>query len=127
MSNIKLKLQLIGTENQNTNVISDSISITSQTEETDLSEISRVFKKTVADSVVDEEILDGVAADGMAMLFTDRQISIKINDSSDSIILKPIAAGVKTPVFLLRGSITSIKVSNSSGADVNLDVTRIKV
>lgn len=127
MSNTKLKIQLIGTENANTNVITDSIAIKSEVEESDVAEISRVLVKTVADAVVDQEILDAVSADSLALLFTDQEISIKINGSGDSLTLKPIVAGTKTPVFLIRGTIDSILVSNASGSVANLDITRVKV
>lgn len=127
MSNTKLKIQLIGTENSNTNVITDSISIKSEIEESDVSEIARVFQKSIADSAVDEEILDTNIADSTVLLFSDQEITIKIDSSSDSLTLKPVSSGTKTPVFLIRGSIGSILVSNSSGSVANLDITRIKV
>lgn len=127
MSNTKLKIQLIGTQNANTNVITDSISINSEVEEADVSEISRVLVKTIPDAAVDTEILEAVSADGLALLFTDQPISIKINGSADPISLIPTATGLKTPVFMLRGTIDSILVSNSSGSPANLDITRIKV
>jgi hypothetical protein len=72
------------------------------------------------------ELLDTVLADSLVLISTDVEVSIKINGSTDSQTLKPIT-GVKTPVFLYRGSISSILVSNSSGSDATLDVTRIKV
>ena len=127
MSNTKLKIQLIGTENDNTNVITDSIAINSETEDRDVAEIARVFQKAIADATVDEEILDTVVADSNALLFTDQEITIKIDGSGDTLTLKPIKAGSKTPVFLMRGSIGSILVSNASGSIANIDITRIKV
>lgn len=127
MSNIKLNIKLIGSVNENTNVVTDSIAVNQEISETQLSEISRIFKKEIANAASDVEILDGVSADSYAMLFCDQEISIKLNGSADSITLKPKSAGTKTPVFLLRGTISSILVTNNSGSVANIDITRIKV
>jgi hypothetical protein len=126
MSKVKLKIQLTGTENSKTNIVTDGININQQTEESQVTEINRNFIKTIADAASDIELLDTVLADSLVLISTDVEVSIKINGSTDSQTLKPIT-GVKTPVFLYRGSISSILVSNSSGSDATLDVTRIKV
>lgn len=127
MSNVKLNIKLISTENENTNVLTDSIAVNTETSETQVSEISRVFSKNIADAAVDIEILDAVSSDGYALLYVDQIVSIKLNGSPTAFTLKPVTAGAKTPVFLIRGTISSILLSNSSGNSVNIDITRIKV
>ena len=110
-----------------TNDPADGLKIKNQVEEENVSEITRHFPKIIQNGASDEEISLPDSNTDYLLMFTDQEVSIKLNGSADAIILQPILAGVKTPVMLLRGDITGLTMSNSSGQDANVDITLIKV
>lgn len=70
----------------------------------------------IADAVVDQAIgFDGISAEFLFIL-SDQQISIKLNGSSDPITLYP---GFP---FVMKGDITSLLISNSSGSSAEIEI-----
>ena len=89
--------------------------------EDDYSELCRKRIK-IDDATIDQSIQlsDGTA--NYIIISTDREITIKLNGSSDSLTLTPRKSGVKSIVYFSKGSFTSLSVSNNSGAECNIDV-----
>lgn len=108
-----------------TNDPKDACQILSRVEEANISEISRQVL-SIADSTVDQSIQLPDATIEYLLIFSDQDVSIKLNGSSDALSLKVKTAGTKAPVFVQRGEITSLSVSNSSGNAANLDIIAVK-
>lgn len=60
-------------------------------------------------------------------IYTDQPISININGDSQAIALTPQLATKPCPVFYLRGTITSLTVSNAGTVLANVDVRSVAV
>jgi len=123
---LRLIVDFLMYEGALTNNPEDAIKIKSKVEESDVSEGLRRLE-AIPDATVDLAITLPDANSDYLLMFTDREISIKLNSSGDALTLKPRANGSKTPVFLLRGDITALTVSNSSGAAANVDIVAVNV
>lgn len=110
-----------------TNDPADAIEIRKKVEESAVSEVTRNFPKKITDGTTDEAIELPDANTDYLLILTDQEVSVKLNGSSDAQVLKPKAAGVKTPALFIRGDITGLTVSNSSGQDANLDITLVQI
>ena len=125
---LTLLLDVLAYDNTNTtNDPANALKIKKRVEESSISEVSRLFPKILADGTVDEAINLPETSNDYLIMLIDQIVSIKLNGSSDSITLKPKAAGKMTPVLLIRGDITGLLISNSSGNNANLDISAIKV
>lgn len=123
---LRLTVDFLSYEGTMTNNPSDAMSIKRKVEEADVSEVSRL-QTAIAASTVDQSIALPDATTDYLLLFTDRQISIKLNGSSDAIVLKPKTAGTKCPVFLLRGDITGLTISNAGATAANIDLIAVNI
>lgn len=104
----------------------DSTQVKLLTQEADFSELCRK-QIDIADATVDQSVTLADADSDYILIFTDQEVTIKLNGSSDSITLKPKAAGSKTMCFMNRGSITSLSVSNASGNTASLDIISVNL
>lgn len=123
-----LSLEFLAYDNVDpTNDPADAIRLKKRVEEKDASEVSRNFPVVIPDTTVDLVIPLPDPATDYLILLTDQEVSVKLNGSSDAQILKPLAAGKKTPVLMIRGTISGLTVSNASGAPAKLDVIAVKI
>ena len=95
-------------------------------EESSFSVLNRQ-KIQIADSTVDQAISIAAANSEYLLIYTDQEISIKMDGSSDSRTLKPKTAGTKAFVYMERGDVTSMTVSNASGSTANMDIISVKL
>lgn len=109
-----------------TNNPDDSITFNQKTQESSVSEASRL-KKTVPNATTDMVLNLIDSSTDYLLMSVDQQVSIKVNGSATALTLKPQTAGARTPVFLIRGTITSLTISNSSGAIANVDFISVKI
>lgn len=113
-------------DNLDTNDPKDVTKIQILTEESSFNCLNRQ-KIKIADTTVDQSIAIAEPNSEYLLIYTDQIITIKADGSSDSRTLKPKTAGIKTLAYLERGDVTSITVSNSSGAEANLDIISAKL
>jgi hypothetical protein len=118
---------LIFNNTLSTNDPADRIEVKEKVEESSLTATTRHFPIVIADSTTDQAIGLPDSPTDYLLILTDQEISIKINGSSDAMTLKPKIAGKRTPVFMFRGSLTGLSVSNSSGNSANLDVVLVVI
>lgn len=123
---LRLIVDFLMYEGTQTNNPEDAIKVKSKVEESDVSEGLRRLE-SIPDATVDLAITLPDANTDYLLMLVDREISIKLNGSGDAITLKPRANGSKTPVFLLRGDITALTISNSSGAAANIDLVAVNI
>lgn len=123
-----LSLEFLAYDNaEPTNDPADAIQIKRRVEEAATSEVSRQAQITVPNAAVDQLVNLPSNSTDYLILLTDQVISVKLNGSSDAQVLKPQAAGKKTPVLMLRGTISGLTVSNASGTAAKLDVIAVKI
>ena len=72
---------------------------------------------TIADGAVDQAIAFDSIASEYLMILSDKEISIKLNGSADAITL---AADFP---FLMKGSVSSLSISNGSGEDAQVAIS----
>ena len=125
---LKLDLSLlIYDSTEQTNDPSDAIKLKKSVEESELSEVTRLFPISIPDGTTDQTLTLPDATTDYLLLLTDRVISVKLNGSTTAITLRPKIAGKKTPVMLVRGDVTALSVSNASGTDANLDMVAVQL
>lgn len=123
---LRLLIDFLSYEGTPTNDPQDAIAVKRKVEETNVSEVFR-HQIAIAASTVDQAIdLPSDSADYL-IICTDRQVSIKLNGSSDAIVLNPKTAGMKTPVFMSRADITELTVSNAGADAANLDIVAVNI
>lgn len=81
----------------------------------------------ITDSTSDQVITIPDANSEYLIIYTDQEVTIKVDGSNDIITLKPKTPGLKALCYLNRGDITSLTVSNSSGSSAKLDVVSVKI
>lgn len=127
MSNtLKIELAVETIEDNNSNSPTNICKSSATVSETSTSK-SRNIKEIITDSTVDQVINIPESNTEYLVIFSDQNISIKLNGSSDSIALNVKVPGKKTPVFMNRGDIDSLTISNSSGSSANLEVILAKI
>lgn len=127
MSKLKFLIDFLAfSDAKDTNNPKDQTKIQLVTEETSFKSLLRQ-KIEVANAVTDQNIPVPEAATEYLLIFTDQEITVKLDGSGDARTLKPVIAGTKTMVLMERGDVTSILVSNASGAAANLDVISVKL
>lgn len=107
-----------GTSSSNDPADADKINTTVQ--ETALTTFTRYNPLVVATGTSNQSVVIPSTATYL-VIFTDQTISVGINGAAN-LTLSPILAGTKTPVYLTRGSITALTISNSSGVSANVDI-----
>lgn len=111
---------------KDTNAPKDQTKVDITTEDNSFSALLR-HKIEIADATVDQVIAISSSNSEHLLIYTDQEITIKIDGSGDSRTLKPKANGIKTLAYLERGDITSLLVSNASGNVANLDIISVKL
>ncbi len=109
-----------------TNNPQDSIEFKRKVEESNVSEAQR-SQKLIPPSTVDLALNLADSATDYLIMMTDQTVSIKLNGSSDAITLNPKAPGTKTPVFLIRGAVTALTISNAGTNAANIDFVSVKI
>lgn len=105
---------------------SDSTKIINLVKESSYNELCRK-QVEIADAETDVNITLADAASDYLLLFTDQEITIKLNGSDDALTIKPQAIGTKTLGLVLKGDVTALTVSNASGNSASLDVISINL
>lgn len=97
--------------------------------EYELNSFSELCRKSisVADSTTDQAVTLADPNSDLLIVSTDQEISVKLNGSSDSLVLKPKGSGVKTPALYLKGDVTAISVSNASGNSAQVDFISVNI
>lgn len=126
MKPLRIILDFLSYEGTLTNNPQDAVAIKRKVEESNVSEVSR-FQSSIAPATVDQAITLPDATSDYLLLFIDRQISIKLNGSSDALVLKPKVNGLKTPVFMMRGDITGLTISNAGAEAANIDLIAVNI
>lgn len=67
------------------------------------------------------------ATNDYLIIYCDQPITMTLNAIGTPIALNPQIAGVFCPVFVLRGSITSLSLSNAGTVAANVDVRSVKI
>lgn len=128
MSRLSLTLDFLAYDAPNTtNDPADAIRIKRTVEETSVTEVSRNFPRQVPDATVDLDVPLPDSTTDYLLILTDQAISVKLNGSATPQILRPKTTGVKTPVLMIRGDITSLKISNSSGSTAKVDLIAVNI
>lgn len=123
---LRLLVDFLSYEGTLSNNPADAVSIKSKVEETDVTEVFRL-QTSIADQTTDQAISLPDANTDYLLIFTDTEISVKLNGSATAITLKPRSSGKKTPALVLRGDITGLTISNSSGGAANVDVIAVNI
>ena len=127
MSRIKFNTDFLAFSDAiDTNNPKDQTKIQVVTEESSFKSLLRQ-KIVVADLVVDQSIPVPEANSEYLLIYVDQEVTLKLDGSANARTLKPSALGTKTLVFMERGDITSILISNASGNAVNLDILSVKL
>jgi len=126
MKPLRIILDFLSYEGTLTNNPQDAVAIKRKVEESNVSEVTRL-QSSIAPATVDQAITLPDATSDYLLLFIDRQISIKLNGSSDALVLKPKVAGTKTPVFMMRGDITGLTISNAGAEAANIDLIAVNI
>lgn len=121
MSNLGIIIEILSYSGPASNDPSDSCKIKNRTEDTNITDFSRI-QTQIADGTTDQTISVPDSNFEYLAVFTDQEVSIKLNSGSESITLKPRAQGTKTFAFFNRGELSALEVSNSSGEIANLDI-----
>lgn len=104
----------------------DSTKAKLSVEESSFTELCRK-QIDIADLTVDQTITLADANSDYLLIFTNQIITIKLNGSADAITIKPLIAGTKTFGMMLRGDVTGLTVSNSSGNTASIDVISVNL
>jgi len=123
---LKLTLDLLIYDGSITNDPKDATKIKGLVQESDVSESFR-YQQIIEDETVDEVIALPNANSQYLLIFCDQIVSIKLNGSSDPLTLTPKASGTKTPVFMFKGDITALSISNESGNNAKLDIICVNI
>lgn len=95
-------------------------------EESNVSQTLRA-QQTVPAAAVDQVIPLSAASNDYLAIYVDQTVSIKLNADSTPIVLNPQLAGKMCPVFVLRGVITSLTMSNAGATAANVDIRSVKI
>lgn len=124
---VSLLVDLLAYEStQVTNDPKDATKAKVRVEESAASELFR-HQQSIPDSTVDLSIDLPDANTDYLLIFMDQTVSIKLNGSGDSLTLSPKIAGTKSIGLVLKGDITQLQISNSSGTAANVDIIAINV
>lgn len=123
---LRIIIDFLSYEGSPTNNPQDAFAVKRKVEESDVEEVFRT-QKQIAPSTVDETVELPDDPTEYLLIFTDRQITIKLNGSSDEITLSPKSAGVKCPVLFQRGEISALSISNAGTDAANVDIIAVNV
>lgn len=120
MKSLNILIEFLSYDGNLSNDPQDGNKIKNRIQDTNITEVYRI-QSTVPDTTVDLAMDLPDAATDYVLLFVDREVSIKVNGSATAQVLKPRANGAKTFVWFVKGTISSVSVSNASGAAANID------
>lgn len=120
MKQLDITFKLLAYTGAATNDPANGDKVSNRTQESDIKDVSR-NQIEVADATVDRVISLPDAACEYLVILGDRDISVKVNGGSAE-ALKTRANGKMTLMYFKRGAITSLSVSNASGATANVDI-----
>ena len=123
---LKLIVDFEASEGTASNCPADATKIKNRVEESSISGVVR-FQGQISDGATDVNISIPDANSEYLLVFTDRELLIKLNGGSESLTIKPKISGTKSFAFYLKGDITELLVSNSSGDIANIDVISVNV
>jgi hypothetical protein len=103
----------------------DATKIKSIVSESSVTQVYR-YQEAVATATTDLVIPLPSATIDYLLIFCDQSVSIKLNSSLTALPLTPQTPATKCFTFFNRGAITSLKLTNASGATVNMDIIAIK-
>ena len=126
MRPLRIILDFLSYDGTLTNDPADSNRIKNKIEEENISKDNRQ-QLIIPNLTVDQAITLPDASCDYLLLFVDREVSIKLNGSSDAIAVKPRANGKKSFAFYSKGTISSLSISNASGDACNVDIIALKV
>lgn len=120
---LNLLVDFLCYEGTTSNQPQDAIQLKKQITDSSIDEVFRV-QDSVANNATDQSV--SLASDCKYLVIaTDRTISVKLNGISTAIVLAPKTEGTKAIVFMWRGTITSLTVTNTSGSVANIDVISV--
>lgn len=123
---MKITVDFLAYEGTPTNDPQDATAIKRKVEEANVNEVSRhqiILPVGTADKEID------MPTDGATylMIFSDQEISIKINGGSEPIVMTPKTVGQKCPVLMIRSDIDSLLITNNASSDANIDMIAVDV
>ncbi len=124
MKSLDIILEVLSYEGAATNDPADAIKLKTKINETECTAVSRQ-QIQVADGASDIVIALPDPNSDYVMILGDRDISIKLNGWATALSLKTRANGKKTLLFYTKGPVTSLSVSNASGAVANVDIIAV--
>lgn len=112
-----------------TNNPKDAIELDKKVEEGNVSEVARIQKSIPASTSQLAISLADASSTDYLIVSVDQILQIILNgDTANPITLNPKVAGYMTPAFMLRGTITSLAVTNSSSTTAgNIDIVSVKI
>ena len=123
---LRLLIDFLSYEGTPTNDPQDAVAMKRKVEESDVSEVSR-SQASIPAATTDLALSLPDANTDYVIMCVDQQVSIKLNGSATALTLNPKAAGVKTPVFLMRGDITAVTISNAGSSAANIDFIAVNI
>lgn len=126
MRQLDIILDILSYEGAASNDPQDADKLKTRTQISGVSESWRL-KEKVATLAVDKNIPLPDPSSDLIVISGDREISIKLNGSSDSLTLTPKKAGCKGLLFFMKGEITELLVSNAGTEDASLDIFIFKL
>lgn len=118
---LRLLIDFLSYEGTPTNDPQDAIAMKRKVEETDVEEVIRLQTQIPA-TTTDQAITLPDANTDYLIICVDQQVSIKVNGSATAMTLNPKSAGKKTPVFMWRGDITALTITNAGSNPANIDL-----
>lgn len=121
MKNLDIIFDLLSYEGAATNDPADAVKIKNKINETQITSLSRQ-QLQILTATVDQAIALPDPNSDYLIILTDQDISIKLNGSSTVQALPARGNNLKTLVLYVRGPVTSLTMSNSSGKTANVDI-----
>ena len=121
MSNLNIIFDLMNFEGSNSANPDDSCKVTNVNQDVDITDFVR-YQKVLPDGTTDQVVPIADPASEYLAILTDREITIKLNGSTDPITLVPRGNGIKTFAYFTKGAVSSLTISNGSSASANVDV-----
>jgi hypothetical protein len=104
-----------------TNDPADVDKISGYVEEDSVTQVFRT-RDAIADETVDKVVTIPDDSCNYLVIFSDQTIEIKLNGSVTALTCSPRISTDKCPVFVLKGEITALTISNDSGSVANVDI-----
>ena len=121
MKNLDLTIRGLIWDGAATNDPNDAVKVFNNTKDSALKGDVR-FDFPLADGTTDLAVQLPANPSSYLIIITDQPISMKLNGGSESIPMAPKALGTKALVQYLRGPLTGLSLSNSSGSPANVEI-----